>query len=63
MTDRSADKSQRAYARFAGLMYLIVLMLDIAGLVIVSSIGGAGSFVEVSHRIIASEQLYRISLS
>ncbi len=62
MTERSAERSQRAYARFAGLMYFVVLGFDIAGALIVSSIAGAGNFVETSQRIMASETLYRIGL-
>jgi hypothetical protein len=62
MTDRTAENSQRAYARFAGLMYFLVLAFDIAGLLIESSIGGNGNFLETSHRIMASETLYRIGL-
>jgi hypothetical protein len=62
MPDRNAESSQRAYARFAGLMYFLVLGFDVAGLLIVSSIGGDGNFVETSHKIMASETLYRIGL-
>lgn len=63
MTERHAENSQRAYARFAGFMYLFVLGVDIAGVVITSTIGGNAGFVETSHRIMASETLYRIGLS
>ncbi len=62
MTERVVENSQRAYARFAGLMYFVVLGFDVAGALIVSSIGGAGNFVETSQRIMASETLYRIGL-
>jgi len=57
------DGSQRSYARLAGLMYVVVLVLDIAGLTITSTIGGSGSFIEISHRIAAYETLYRVGLS
>ena len=49
-------------ARVAGLMYLAVLVLDIAGSAIVSAVGGSGGFGDVSHRIAASEVLYRLGL-
>jgi hypothetical protein len=62
MTDRTADDSQRAYARFAGFMYLVVLVFDVAGLLIVSGIAGHGSVVDTAHRIMASELLYRVGL-
>jgi hypothetical protein len=57
------DGSQRSYARLAGLMYVVVLVLDIAGLTITSTIGGTGTFAEISHRIAAYETLYRVGLS
>ena len=63
MTDRTVDDSQRAYARFAGFMYLVVLVFDVVGVFIVSGIAGHGSFVDASHRIMASEELYRIGLA
>jgi Domain of unknown function (DUF4386) len=62
MKDHVIEGSQRSYARFAGLMYILVLLLDIAGGVIVSSVGGNGTFAEASQRIIASETLYRVGL-
>jgi hypothetical protein len=43
MQERMVGDSQRSYARLAGLMYLVVLLLDIAGSVIVSSVGGTGT--------------------
>ncbi len=60
--DRNADSSQRAYARLAGLMYLVVLVFDIAGIAIVSAIQGGGNFLDASHRIAVWEPLYRIGL-
>ncbi len=63
MQERLVDSSQRSYARFAGLMYLVVLVLDIAGIVILSAVRGSGTFIEISHRIIASETIYRVGLS
>jgi hypothetical protein len=61
-TNPTAERTQRAYARLAGLMYLVVLAFDIVGVVIVSSAAGSGAFVEVSRRIVASETLYRFGL-
>jgi Domain of unknown function (DUF4386) len=63
MPEHAVDSSERSYARLAGLMYVLVLLLDIAGGLTVSGIAGTGSFVEISHRIVASETLYRIGLS
>jgi Domain of unknown function (DUF4386) len=62
VTSRITDNSQRTYARFAGFMFLIVLGFDIGGVLIVSSIAGSGNFVEISHRVMESEQLYRFGL-
>ena len=58
----SPQSSQHADARFAGRMYFVVLGFDIAGVVIGSSIAGNGSFIDRSHRNMASEMLYRIGL-
>src|SRR2546423_14500770 len=58
----SADDTQRAYARAAGLFYLLVLAFDIAGLVITSSIEGGGSFAASAVRVGASELVYRLGL-
>jgi len=62
ITEPTAEQAQRAYARFAGLMYFVVLIFDIVGVVIGSSIAGNGTFTETSQRIAASETLYRIGL-
>jgi hypothetical protein len=62
MTAQTPETTQRAYARFAGLMYLAVLTFDVAGAVVLARIRGGGSFVEASHRVLASETLYRLGL-
>jgi Domain of unknown function (DUF4386) len=62
MTNDNAANSQRAYARFAGFMFLVVLGFDVAGVLISSTVSGSGDFVQTSHRILASEELYRIGL-
>ncbi|HEV2034986.1 MAG TPA: DUF4386 domain-containing protein [Candidatus Dormibacteraeota bacterium] len=62
MVDAKVLAPQRAYARLAGLMYLAVLALDIAGVAITSAVHGNGSFLDASHRIAASETLYRVGL-
>src|SRR2546429_4687406 len=63
VVDQGARNSQRAYARAAGLFYLLVLAFDIAGLVITSSIEGGGDFGQTARNIVASQGLYRIGLS
>src|SRR5262249_27582178 len=53
--------SQRTYARLAGLLYLVVIALDISGLLIVSQVSD-GNFVTAAHSIMAAETLYRVGL-
>lgn len=57
-----AEQTQRAYARFAGLMFLIVLGTSVAGLVLSSVIAGGGTPDERAQRIIAAEAPYRLAL-
>jgi Domain of unknown function (DUF4386) len=56
------ERSQLAYARFAGFMYLFILVFFAAAQLILGGIGGNGNFVETSRRIVASELLWRIGL-
>jgi len=58
----TAEATQRAYARAAGLFYLLVLALDIAGLVITSLIEGSGGFTHVAANVAGSQSLYRAGL-
>lgn len=55
LQDYAGLRAQRAYARLAGLMYLVVLGFDITDLWIESAIKGGGSFVDAAHHIQASE--------
>lgn len=56
------ETSQQAYARCAGLMYLLVDALDIGDVVILAKVSGSGGFVAIAHNISASETLYRIGI-
>jgi hypothetical protein len=56
------ERTQRAYARFAGLMFLVVLAASVAGLVLSTAIAGSGTANEQAQRIIESEGLYRFAL-
>ncbi len=60
--NRGGQNAQRAYARAAGLFYLLVLAFDIAGLAITSSIEGGGDFGQTARNIVASQGLYRLGL-
>jgi hypothetical protein len=62
VVDHGGQESQRAYARVAGLFYLLVLAFDISGLVITSSIEGGGGFGQTVRDIVASQGLYRLGL-
>jgi Domain of unknown function (DUF4386) len=63
MTSSALDRSQNAYARLAGFMYLFVDLAYLVGLFITSRFQVAGNVMETAHRIVASESLYRIGLS
>jgi hypothetical protein len=56
------ESSQQAYARLAGLMYLVVDALDIGGVLILARVSGTGGFLATAHNISASETLYRIGI-
>jgi len=43
-------------------MYLLVLIIDVAGVAILARIAGNGSFLDTAHSIAAHETLYRIGL-
>ena len=53
--------TQKAYARFAGIMYFFTVF-DVTGVVILSRVAGSGSFLDVAHSVAASETLYRFGL-
>jgi hypothetical protein len=61
--DNPSDRSLRAYARFAGFMYLFTNAAYVASLNIVSGIVVDGNFAATARNIAASEQFYRIGLS
>jgi hypothetical protein len=56
------EATHQAYARFAGLMYLLVDLFDIGGVVILGTVTGTGGFLAVSHNISSSETLYRVGI-
>jgi Domain of unknown function (DUF4386) len=60
--ESNTSGAQRTYARVAGLFYLLVLVFDIAGLVITSSIEGSGGFGPAAGHVSSSETLYRVGL-
>jgi hypothetical protein len=61
MTVLSLERSQYAYARFAGLMYFFTVF-DVSGVLIIAKARGSGNFIATAHAVAASETLYRIGL-
>jgi uncharacterized protein DUF4386 len=59
---RGTVSSQQSYARLAGLMFLLVLAFDIAGVIVGFFVAGDGDFADQARRIIAAETVYRFSL-
>ena len=51
------------YARIAGFVYLLLIVLFMSGQFIISHIVGSGSFAETAKHIMAGERLYRAALS
>ncbi len=58
-----AWKTQRTYARLAGVLFLGVIVIAFAGGSLISRVAGSGTFAETAARIAASERLYRVGLS
>lgn len=56
------SSARRAFARAAGLFYILVLAFDIAGLAVTASIEGSGGFAETARNVAGAEGLYRIGL-
>src|SRR5436189_890150 len=59
----TTEKTQRIYARLAGLLFLWLIITGVAGLFVGSHIRGSGTFTETAKRVVASEHLYRFALS
>lgn len=61
--DAEADKTQRRYARVAGFLFVVEIILALGSGFILDRIAGSGTFAETAKRITASEHLYRAALS
>jgi len=57
------ENTQRRYARLAGVLFLVEVILALGSGIILSNIAGSGTFAETGKRIAASEHLYRAALS
>jgi Domain of unknown function (DUF4386) len=61
--DAEADNTQRRYARIAGFLFILEIILALGSGFILSHIAGSGPFTETAGRITASKHLYRAALS
>jgi Domain of unknown function (DUF4386) len=55
-------RTQRAYARLAGFLFLWLIVTGVTSLVITSRIVGGGPFADAAQRVVVSERLYRFAL-
>ena len=60
--DGSTERTQRAYARLAGFLFLWLIITGLTGLFISSRIVGSGTFAETAQKVAVSEHLYRLAL-
>ena len=60
--ERSLERTQLAYARLSGFLFLWLIITGLAGLLTESRIIGSGDFATVAKRVVASEHLYRLAL-
>ena len=63
MTGSNMERTQMAYARLAGFLYLFIIAVFVLGDSITDRIEVPGNFAETARRIMASEMLYRVGLS
>jgi hypothetical protein len=63
MHEHSPDRTQRVYARVAGVAYLANYATSVFGVMMPSWIRGSGDFAERAQRVVASEHLYRTALT
>ena len=57
-----AAQTQMRYARIAGFVFLVLIVLFMGGQFLISHIVGSGGFTEKLQHIAAGEQLYRLAL-
>lgn len=63
MRNATDAKTRMQYARIAGFVYLLLIVLFMGGQFTISHIVASGSFAEVARHIMAGERLYRVALS
>ena len=55
--------TEARYARFAGFMYIFLIVVYLIPMFIIRTLQVPGNFTETAHRIVSAETLYRVALS
>ena len=63
MKSAQAVETQMRYAKVAGFVYLLLIVLFMSGDFTISHIIGSGSFTDSIKNIVAGERIYRVALS
>lgn len=63
MQDATAATTRMRYARIAGFVYLLLIVLFMSGQLTIDHIVGSGNLAETAKHIVAGERLYRVALS
>lgn len=63
MHDSQQEQTQIFYARIAGFVYLLLIVMFMSGEFLISGIVGSGNFAASAQNAGASERLYRIALA
>ena len=62
MSERSSSQTQIRYARIAGFVYLLLIVLYMSGQLVISHVVGNGDFAQRLEHIAAGQLLYRVGL-
>lgn len=63
MQESTVEQTQVFYARIAGFVYLLLIVMFMSGEFLISGILGSGNFAAAAHNAVSSERLYRIALA
>lgn len=63
MSDLTIEREQHSYARLAGWMYFLNYVTAMFGVIVPTTIGGAGNFASKARNILASEHMYRFAIA
>lgn len=62
MSTVTESAAQMRYARIAGFVYLLLIVLFMGGQLLIGHVTGSGTFAERTARIVAELPLYRAAL-